>query len=402
MADLKVADSTANRARSFYQEAPPTLVTSQRPAFLMHTESPPAGFKGRIYSGWHQVNTIPVFQTISSTPVALEGVNYINLEIPQAFHVPLSPDFVAAQFYCSDASTFWDESDIAKLESKTASDAIAAGLSSKIVLIGDSTDTFEMFGARSLGPFAYRNSNRATQIVKDESIYRVTDMLLQLLEGGTGTNTLSIAYTKATTIVPKDRSLIIVADPGDINLPSNPMHGFLFTLDDRKNGLLAPGRNRVHVPLGQTMAVDQTAPNIDHTVPLDWENTDKRSFIDFFYDAPTSNWVVLISRQAGFSVVTGQTQIRTPILTGSTTTIAQPFDNITIGGNGDIDIHLLDLDLDYIDIAWSVGDAYTFKVLQPLGFTIGGDATDLEVNTLLTNRQKIRITLRGTDYGVGA
>lgn len=346
----------------------------------------------------------PEFLTLSKEPnTPLKNIVYVNLDLTDGpFKVPLSSELKFAQFYSSNATATWDDRDVSKLEGKTATEALALGLESKIVLIGDKTDTFEYFGQRSPGPFVYRNPNRATQIIKDGNVWKVTDMLLQLFEGQSGSNALTIAYTLATTIVPKNNDWILVKDPGDIQLPSSPADNFLFTLDDRPNGLLGPGRNRVLVPQGQTMAVDQTAPNIDHTVPLEWEDIDKRAFVNFLYKAATSNWTVLIARQAGFTTIAGQSQLRSLIVTGATTTIAQPFDDIQIGGNGDIDIHLLSKNGDYIDLTWSVSDNYVFKVICPLGFTILGVPEDLDVETLLTNRQRLRITLSGNNFGVAA
>lgn len=400
-----ISDLSMPRTRLRQNETAEAVASRLKPVFQVQVDSVPPGFKGLVVTEPISPESfgVPFTQTLSSSPSkAIAGACYINLNIPKAFEVPLSNDLIFAQFYNSNATALWDDRDLSKIEGKTATEALALNLEGKVVLIGDKTDTFEMFGVQAPGPFVYRNPNRATQIIKDGSIFRVTDMLLQLIEGQSGSGALSIAYTTATTIAPKNNDWILVKDPGDIQLPSSPADNFIFTLDDRPNGLLSPGRNRILVPQGQTMAVDQTAPNIDHTVPLEWEDIDKRAFVNFLYKAATSNWTVLITRQAGFTTVTGQSQLRPLIVTGATTTIAQPFDDIQIGGNGDIDIHLLSKNGDYVDLTWSVSDNYVFKVICPLGFTILGVPEDLDVETLLTNRQRLRITLNGNNFGVAA
>lgn len=148
---------------------------------------------------------------LSESPAApLKGSVLVNLSVGNSFHVPLSSEgFVFAQFSCTDGSISWDGVDLPKLQG-AAKDAIDAGLLSKCVLIGDNTDTFEYNGVRSPGPLVFRTPSSAAQIIwdSDESIYRVTFMLLQPMSDGGSSLLIAdlmkrVASLEQDTVAPK-------------------------------------------------------------------------------------------------------------------------------------------------------------------------------------------------------
>jgi hypothetical protein len=142
------------------------------------------------------------FFTFSATPVEpLSGMIYVNLSIPQPFAIALSNTLTFAQFSCTDGSAHWDDADLPRLQG-TASEAIAAGLVSKCVLIGDRDQEFEMFGERSPGPFVFRSCYSAVQIISVGDVFRVCPVMLQPLEISLNTG----GNTGQGSVLPADNS----------------------------------------------------------------------------------------------------------------------------------------------------------------------------------------------------
>jgi hypothetical protein len=324
---------------------------------------------------------------------AISGINYISLEPNQSFHIPISSTLKQATFICSNGSIQWDETDRIKLEGKTAAQALSSGLSGKIVLIGDSTDTFEYFGVRSPGPFVFRNENRRIEITYIDGVYKVADMLLQLLDQATTPSVPGrTIYTSSSAIAPQNGDLIIIDGAGNINLPVTPADGFRFTLDDRKFRRLEENRNAVVPALGDAIGLGQVAGTIDHLSPLTWITADKGSFSNWIYEADSRNWVVLLTREIAGTVLT-QSGLRPTITTGNTDISAAPYDRLFLGGTGDIFINGLTNEREFVDIAWDPAVPLIVKVVCPIGFTIKGVFEDLEINTSLTSVTHLQIAL---------
>jgi len=338
-------------------------------------------------------NQFPKFLTFSATSLtALSGICYVNLEITKAFHIPLSSDLKFAQFYSTSATAAWDDRDLSKLEGKTATQALALGLQGKIVLIGDSTQTFRQQGKTNLGPYVYRDSQGAVQITKFGTIFEVTPLQLQPLSS-VSTSSLSerIVYTPSTPITPQNNDWILVDGVGSIYLPDLPSDGFRFTLDDRKFRRLDSGRNSVVPASGTTIGVGQTTTVIDHLTPLTWGIEDKGSFSSYIYEAAANNWTVLLTRESEGTAITQSA--RPLIVTTNADSIAQPYDSFYLGGNTSIYVNQLVTERQFIDIQWAVGATWNARVVCPVGFTMGGVFEDLTIVTSLTSVTRLQITL---------
>lgn len=339
---------------------------------------------------------------LSSKSDPITGWNYINLAITKSFHVPLSDDLKVATFYSTNATAVWNELDLPKLEGATATEAIAAGLTGKIVLIGDSTQTFQQLGQTSPGPYIFRNPNGAVQITKSGSIFEVTPLQLQpLTQDVQRSGKTRIVYTVTSNIQPEDNDWILIDGPGNILLPAGPIDGFKFLLDDRLLYRLNENRNSIIASTGQTIALGQGVATLDHETPLTWVAADAGSFSEFIYDGLSKNWRVLLTRQGVTGGGVTQTETNPTIFTGATETIATPYDNLYLGGNGPIRIYALVSEGQFIDINWDAGAVYTVEVSCPLGTTILGKTENLTIETSKTAVTHLRITRKaGADYGV--
>lgn len=338
---------------------------------------------------------------LSKTSQPIAGWNHINLDITNSFHVPLSNSLKVAYFYNTNATAAWDEKDLPKLNG-TAAEAIAAGLTGRIVLIGDSTQTFQQQGQTSSGPYVFRNPNGEVQITKSGSIFEVTPLQLQPLTQEVQRPVKArIVYTVTSNIQPEDNDWVLIDGPGNILLPAEPIDGFRFLLDDRLLYRLNENRNSIIASPVQTIALGQGAATLDHDTPLTWAAADAGSFSEFVYDAPAKNWRVLLTRQGVTSGGVTQTETKATIFTGATETIATPYDNLYLGGNGAIRIYALVSEGQFIDINWDAGAVFTVNVSCPLGTTILGKAEDLTIETNKTAVTHLRIARKSdADYGV--
>jgi hypothetical protein len=344
----------------------------------------------------------PFFVKLSDNYAGLKNINYVSLDVQKSFSVSLPSTLKFAQFYCSSANSKWDEKDLPKLQGKTSAEALAANLDSKIVLIGDSTDTFEMFGAKSSGPFVFRNNNRMVQITKSGNVFEVSDMLLQVLDTSVQSTLGRTIYTTSTALTPESGDLILVDGVGNINLPADPVDGFKFTLDDRKLKRLNLNRNRIVPAAGQTIGLGQGDATADYQTPLTWDTEDAGSFSNYFYEAASKNWVVLLTREVQGTAITQSAQ-KPLIYTTNIDAIAQPYDRLYLNGTGNILLTQIVAERQFIDIEWSVGATWIIKVICPVGFTIAGVFEDLDINTALTSVTHLRLALKaGNDFGVSA
>jgi hypothetical protein len=350
----------------------------------------------------------PSFITISSaiTPaLPLSKICYINLAVNQSsIFIPIPATFQSGYFYCSDASTSWVNTDEAIFRSKSVSEIKSLSLASKVAVIGDETNTFEMLGVRSPGPFIYRNSNRAVQIIKKGTIFEVTDMLLQLLDTQTATVQTSdrTIYTTSTALTPQNRDLILIDGVGNINLSASPVDGFRFVLDDRKSKRLGLNRNWVIPAAGQTAGLGQGDATTNYASPLTWDADDAGSFSTYIYEAASNNWIVLLTREVVGTSITQAAQ-KPLIFTTNTDVVAQPYDRFYLGGTGSILLTQVVAERSFIDIDWSVGANWVMKVICPIGFTILGKFEDLDINTALTSVTHLRLALQaGNDFGISA
>jgi hypothetical protein len=341
---------------------------------------------------------LPSAQVLSKTPsTPLTGHLIINLDLSKgSFRIPLGSALKFAQIFNSNASAQWDESDLVKL------DGLPANLSGRVALIGESTDTFEYFGARSPGPFVFRNPNRMIQITKSGSVFEINDMLLQLLDTTVPSVVGRTLYTTSSSLTPQNEDLILVDGVGNINLPMAPVDGFRSFLDDRKYRRLNLNRNWVIPATGETIGVGQTAATIDHLTPLTWDSDDAGSFSTYIYEAAAKNWVVLLTREVAGTVITQSAQ-KPLIYTTNADLVAQPYDRLYLSGTGNILLTQIVAEREFIDIEWSVGATWMIKVICPLGFTIAGVFEDLDINTALTSVTHLRLALKaGNDFGVSA
>jgi hypothetical protein len=167
---------------------------------------------------WHTRVTDSLTTKITNT-------TFVNLSLTKTITIPLSSNLVLAQFVCTDKSVTWDESDLVLITGKTPAQILAAPLTSKIAVIGDSSQTFEMHGVKSPGPFIYRDPG-TVQISRDggflDQVFRVTPMLLQPLQanitgtGGAGNVPAIITGNTPVTVKPFDR--VVLGGTGEINL----------------------------------------------------------------------------------------------------------------------------------------------------------------------------------------
>jgi len=331
--------------------------------------------------------------TFSSSPLApLSGLNYVSLSINQAFQIPIASDLKQATFTCTDGSVRWNETDRPKIEGKTAAEAIAAGLTGKIVLIGDKSDTFRQLGTTSPGPYIFRTGMGAVEITKIGNVFEVLPVMLQPMVEPVQIPIGRTVYTSSSATLPQNNDLVIVDGSGNITLPSKPIDGFRFTLDDLKFRRLEENRNAVVPAVGDAIGLGQTSATIDHLSPLTWVTADKGSFSRWIYEAASKNWVVLLTREMAGTVIT-QSALRPTITTGNTDISAVTYDRFFLGGAGNILINGLTNQREFIDISWAPASNWIMKVICPVGFTIMGDFEDLEINTALTSVTHLQIAL---------
>jgi hypothetical protein len=207
------SDLTSNSAFSHAQiqaqETPNANVTEEDFAILVQRIKAPDKFKGIIQSQWvERSKVVDPYQR-----------PFINLSLTRSVAFPLTR---SALYYCSDNTVTWDETDLPLITGKTPSEIIAAPLKSKIAVIGDASQIFELNGARSPGPLIFRWSGSALWVIKETEtigtnstvIWKVIPMLLQPISTSTGTATPAIAertiYTTSTALTPQNRDLILV------------------------------------------------------------------------------------------------------------------------------------------------------------------------------------------------
>jgi hypothetical protein len=335
-----------------------------------------------------------------------KNTTFFNLALTKTISIPLSSDLLIAQIVCTDNSVTWDESDLPLIQGKTVSQIMAAPLKSKIAVIGDSSQTFEYNGVKTSGPLIFRWPGHVVQIERDggflDSVYRVFFMLLQPMGSTTPAFASRIIYTTSIALIPQNGDTVIIDGIGNINLPLAPVDGFKFTLDDRKYRRLNINRNAVVPGTGETIGLGQTNATIDHLTPLTWDTEDAGSFSNYIYEAPSKNWVVLLTREVAGTAIT-QSPRRPLIYTTNTDLVAQPYDRIYLNGTGNILLTQIVAERQFIDIEWSVGSTWIIKVICPVGFTIAGVFEDLDINTALTSVTHLRLALKANnDFGVSA
>ncbi|MGL5058764.1 MAG: hypothetical protein ACRC62_02190 [Microcoleus sp.] len=217
------------------------------------------------------------------------------------------------------------------------------------------------------------------------------------IAGLSGNKTGGTVRTTANVLNVLNGDEIIIDGAGAIQLPETPGDKFTFWINDQWNYRLDAGRNNVVQWEGQTIGAGQGLSTADSTTPFNWGPEDKGAVTKFVYDLATKNWEFFLSRQG--VATTGLSQ-KPAIITGATTTIAQPYDRLRLGGNGDIDISALKSNGEFVTISWQPGETYTPKVLCPQGYTIGGVAEDFTIDTINTASSRVTLLLVGTDYGV--
>jgi hypothetical protein len=163
----------------------------------------PTGFKGVVDAPW--------------IPLAELGVKqFVGLSLTKAIALPLEIDSL---FYCSDNSVIWDESDLPLITGKTPAQIVAAPLKSKIAVIGDATQTFELAGARSPGPLIFRWAGSALWLIKNLDVWRVLPMLMQPISAattGVGQSPAIITGNSPIAVKPFDR--VVLGGTGEITL----------------------------------------------------------------------------------------------------------------------------------------------------------------------------------------
>jgi hypothetical protein len=113
----------------------------------------------------------------NSLTTKITNTTFVNLSLTKSISIPLSSNLVLAQFTCTDGSVSWDPADLPLIEGKTPAEILAAPIISKIAVIGDHSQTFELDGVKSPGPFIYR-APKPVQITRDggflDQVFRVT------------------------------------------------------------------------------------------------------------------------------------------------------------------------------------------------------------------------------------